>query len=118
MNKGSEFYWSKYHDQQYIEQHRNKNGEYSVYKGGHYGIKSLWDYAKNNVPTEQRMPFIVYALQWTKGSYDEAVDRVKEKFYELDTHSDIIAWKYGRIIRPSHDTLLHYSYRIKPKYLR
>tara|TARA_R100001480_G_scaffold104322_1_gene107086 strand:- start:388 stop:741 length:354 start_codon:yes stop_codon:yes gene_type:complete len=117
MNKGSEFYWSKYHEQDYIEQYRNKNGEYSLYKGGHYGIKSLWDYAKNNVPNQERMPFMVYALQWTKGTYDEAVDRVKEKLYEIYSHSDIITWK-GRVVRPSHNTLLHYNYRIKPKYLR
>ena len=117
MDKRSEFYWSKYHDQQYIEDNRNKNGEYSLYKGGHYGIKSLWDYAKNNVPKEQRMPFIVYALRWTKSTYNDSVNRVKEKLDEIDNHSDIITWKY-RVVRPSHSTLLHYSYRIKPKYQR
>ena len=117
MNKGSEFYWSKYHEQDYIEQYRNKNGEYSIAKGGYYGVKSLWDFAKNNVPNEQRMPFMVYALQWTKGSYDEAVSRIKEKLYDLDNHTSALAWEH-RPVRPSGRTLLHYNYRIKPKYLR
>lgn len=116
-NKGSNFYWERYQEKDYIDKHRNKDNSYSIAKGGYYGIKSLWEYAKNNIPNKERMPFMVYALEWTKGTLEEGISKVEEKLYIIDTNSTAITWK-GRPRRPAQWTRLHNSTISKPKYKR
>ena len=72
-------YWSKYHDKDYINEHRNKDFSYSVMKGGHYGYKSMWNYAKNNVPKDKRMKFMTSVLGQTE-------QEVKKRLYEIKSH--------------------------------
>ena len=72
-------YWSKYHDKDYINEHRNKDFSYSVMKGGHYGYKSMWNYAKNNVPKDKRMKFMTTHLNQTE-------QEIKRKLYEIASH--------------------------------
>ena len=72
-------YWSKYHDKDYINEHRNKDFSYSVMKGGHYGYKSMWNYAKNNVPKGRRMYFMTSVLGQTESE-------VKKRLYEINSH--------------------------------
>ena len=72
-------YWSKYHDKDYINEHRNKDFSYSVMKGGHYGYKSMWNYAKNNVPKGRRMYFMTSVLGQTESE-------VKKRLYEIKSH--------------------------------
>ena len=72
-------YWSKYHDKDYINKYRNKDFSYSVMKGGHYGYKSMWNYAKNNVPKDKRMKFMTDYLGQTE-------QEVKKRLYEIASH--------------------------------
>ena len=72
-------YWSEYHDKDYINEHRNKDFSYSVKKGGHYGYKSMWNYAKNNVPKDKRMKFMTSVLGQTERE-------VKKRLYEIKSH--------------------------------
>ena len=72
-------YWSEYHDKDYINKHRNKDFSYSVMKGGHYGYKSMWNYAKNNVPKDKRMKFMTSVLGQTERE-------VKKRLYEIKSH--------------------------------
>jgi len=74
-----EKYWNSYHDKDYIEQHRNKDFSYSVMKGGHYGYKSMWNYAKNNVPKDKRMLFMKLNLLQTE-------KEIKKRLYEITSH--------------------------------
>jgi hypothetical protein len=72
-------YWSKYHDKDYINKYRNKDFSYSVMKGGHYGYKSMWNYAKNNVPKDKRMKFMTTHLNQTERE-------IKRRLYEIKSH--------------------------------
>ena len=72
-------YWSEYHDKDYINEHRNQDFSYSVMKGGHYGYKSMWNYAKNNVPKDKRMKFMTLHLGQTE-------QEVKKRLYEIASH--------------------------------
>ena len=72
-------YWSEYHDKDYINKHRNKDFSYSVMKGGHYGYKSMWNYAKNNVPKNKRMKFMTTHLNQTERE-------IKRRLYEIKSH--------------------------------
>ncbi len=72
-------YWNLYHDKDYINEHRNQDFSYSVMKGGHYGYKSMWNYAKNNVPKDKRMKFMTLHLGQTE-------QEVKKRLYEIASH--------------------------------
>ena len=72
-------YWSEYHDKDYINKHRNKDFSYSVMKGGHYGYKSMWNYAKNTVPKDKRMKFMTTHLNQTERE-------IKRRLYEIKSH--------------------------------
>ena len=72
-------YWNEYHDKDYIHEHRNKDFSYSIVKGGHYGYKSMWNYAKNNVPKRMRMKFMTLYLQ-------QSEQEVKKRLYEIKSH--------------------------------
>ena len=72
-------YWNLYHDKDYIEQHRNKDFSYSIVKGGHYGYKSMWNYAKNNIPKDKRMLFMKLNLLQTE-------KEIKKRLYEIKSH--------------------------------
>ena len=72
-------YWSEYHDKDYINKYRNKDFSYSVMKGGHYGYKSMWNYAKNNVPKNKRMKFMTTHLNQTERE-------IKRRLYEIKSH--------------------------------
>jgi len=72
-------YWNLYQDKDYINEHRNKDFSYSVMKGGHYGYKSMWNYAKNNIPKDKRMKFMTLHLGQTE-------QEVKKRLYEIASH--------------------------------
>ena len=63
------------------------------------------------------MPFMVYALQWTKGTLYEGISKVEEKLYIIDTNTTAITWR-GRPRRPAQWTRLSNHWLSKPKYKR
>ena len=73
-------YWNLYHDKDYLHEHRNQYYSYGVMKGGHYGYKSMWNYAKNNVPKNMRMKFMTW-ISWSMMSKQD-----KERLYEIASH--------------------------------
>ena len=72
-------YWNLYHDKDYLHEHRNQDYSYSVMKGGHYGYKSMWNYAKNNVPKDKHIKFMTTHLNKTE-------QEIKRKLYEIASH--------------------------------
>lgn len=72
-------YWNLYQDKDYINECRNKNFSYSINRGGHYGYKSMWHYAKNNIPVDKRMKFMTLHLGQTE-------EEVKKRLYEIKNH--------------------------------
>lgn len=87
-------YWDLYHDKDYINEHRNKDFSYSIVKGGHYGYRSMWDYAKNNIPKDMRMKFMKLFLGQTE-------QEVKKRLYEIATHWYVGYDKGYRPTRPN-----------------